>query len=72
MKFKILSPKLKPVNKLKVLRLGKGLSQDEMALRLKMTPQNYRNYEAGRYVAMAPELEEKISEILGVKYTYDR
>ena len=57
---------------LKELRTRKGLSQDEMALKLGMTPQNYRNYEAGRYISMSKEIENQISEILGEVYGYVR
>lgn len=57
--------------KLKNLRIQKGLSQREMALRLSMTEQNYRNYERGAYVAMSEDIEKQISEILGIEFKYE-
>lgn len=55
---------------LKMLRVGKGIKQREMAKMLGMTEQNYRNYELGSYREMSIELEKKISDILGVSYKY--
>lgn len=55
---------------LKEYRQEKGITQLEMADRLGLNFHNYRNYDSGRYKAMPIELQEKVSKILGVDYTY--
>lgn len=56
--------------KLKELRKSKGFLQREVAKKLDMTEQNYRNYELGSYRSMNAELEKRISELFGVEYKY--
>ena len=55
---------------LKEYRQEKGITQLEMADRLGLNFHNYRNYDSGRYKNMPIELQERVSKILGVDYTY--
>lgn len=55
---------------LKELREEKGITQIEMAFMLGMSYQNYRNYDCGKYKDMSKDLQDKISEILEIEYTY--
>lgn len=58
---------------LKQLRQSKGISQRDMALKLNsMSTQNYICYERGERVKMPQEMQDMISDILGVPYEYDR
>lgn len=57
---------------LKEERQKKGLNQTKMAALLGMSTQNYVNYERGDYKKCKPEIEQKISEILGIDYEYNR
>ncbi|MSC83188.1 XRE family transcriptional regulator [Eubacterium sp. am_0171] len=56
-------------NRLKEARKKARLTQQDMATRLKTTPQNYAQYERG---VRKPKKETlaKISEVLGIGYTY--
>lgn len=57
---------------LKQLREEKGLTQVEFIKLLDMTYSNYVNYEKGIYKSMSEELENKISDVLGIEYHYRR
>ncbi len=49
-----------------------GLTQDQLATLLKMSSQNYRNYEAGRYMDMSDDLQKKVRKILREEFEYVR
>lgn len=55
---------------LKEYRQEKGITQLEMAEKLGLNFHNFRNYDSGRYKNMPIELQEKVSKILGVEFTY--
>lgn len=57
---------------LKQLREERGLTQVEMIKLLDMSYTNYINYERGIYKAMSEEIENKISDVLGIEYHYRR
>lgn len=56
---------------LKELRQSKGISQVDISIHLGMSLDNYRNYERGRYNEMCSELEKAISDLLGIKFSYE-
>ena len=61
------------MSNLKEKRQEKKISQIEMAKRLGISYQNYRNYESGNYIAMSEEIRDKIREILqDSEYEYQR
>lgn len=56
---------------LKELRIEAGFTQMEMAVMLRISLSHYYYYEKGeRYKIMAPNMERKISDILGIEYHY--
>lgn len=55
---------------LKEMREEKGITQVEMAQKLKISYQAYRFYEAGYRKTMKEELQSKISEILKINFVY--
>lgn len=57
---------------LKQLRKERGLTQVEMIKLLDMSYTNYINYERGIYKEMSKEIENKISDVLGIEYHYRR
>lgn len=57
---------------LKQLRKERGLTQVEMIKLLDMSFSNYVNYEKGLYKEMSKEIENKISDVLGIEYHYRR
>jgi len=56
----------KPLKKLKLLRMEKELTQEEMALKLKLSPSTYKSYEQGTREPNISTLK-KIAEILKCK-----
>ena len=51
-------------NDLKSLRQKRKISQVDMAKKLEISYQNYRNYENGSYMTMSEEMRDKIRKIL--------